>query len=132
MVESFWAVPDIAGFRTPLAILREQAAALTEGTNGALVGTVSTSKIMYGAGGHSTDLALSLSVEVPALDDYAYRLLEYRQPVDLYPGTLSLSWEEGPLFIGDEIQFVSAIRSALSSDKVRRIMGSLLAQATAA
>ena len=127
MVESFWAVPDTTSFRTPLSILREQATALTEQTNGALVGNVGIFKDGVGA-----DLVVSLSVEVPALDDYAYRLLQYRQPVDGYPGRLHLAWEERFFEFRDEEEFVSAIKDALSSDKVRQIVGSLLSQATAA
>ena len=38
MVESYWAIPDIANIRTPLSILREQATALTEKDTGGACG----------------------------------------------------------------------------------------------
>jgi hypothetical protein len=68
MVESFWAIPDSTTLRTPLSILREQAAALTEQTKGVIVGSVETR-----ASNGSLDVILNLVV--PALNDYRYRIL---------------------------------------------------------
>src|SRR5208337_1606445 len=98
MVESFWAVPDVASFRPPLALLREQATALTEQTNGALVGIAVTKPERDGS------LVVTLSVQVPALDNYVYRLLEYRQAVDGYPGVLLPAW-------GGASKFVTSVSS---------------------
>jgi hypothetical protein len=121
VVESFWAIPDAANIRTPLTILREQAAALTEQTKGTLVGMVEAHQ---GAG---DTLEVSLEVLVPALNDYRYRLLSYGQPVELYPGLLRTG-NDGIRPVVDEANFVSMIKSVLSSEKVRNILTSLLSQ----
>jgi hypothetical protein len=125
VVESFWAIPDAANVRTPLSILREQAAALTEQTKGTLVGMVEARQ------GTGETLEVSLEVLVPALNDYRYRLLTYSQPVELYPGRLSVRHDAIRL-VGNEAAFVSSIKSVLSSEKVRNILTSLLSQVIAA
>jgi hypothetical protein len=123
VVESFWALPDAADIRTPLSILREQAAALTEQTKGVLVGVAEARN-----NEHGTNLDVTLDVNVPGLNDYRYRLLTYRQPIEMYPGHLVVvdsGWNE----IENEAEFVAAVRSVLSSDRVRNILASLRAHA---
>ncbi len=56
MAESFWQIPDVSDIRTPLSILREQAAALTEQTKGQLVGVVETKS-------EGDDLRIALSTQ---------------------------------------------------------------------
>jgi hypothetical protein len=141
MAESFWAVPDAAALRTPLGILREQASALTAQTKGMLVGVVETS-IATGieAAGRKHDwsarsleafeiarnaeIVLKLEISVPALNDYRYRILSYAQPIELYPGVF-LDYNET---VSDEAEFVNAIREILSSNRVKNVLTSLLAQ----
>lgn len=120
MVESFWAVPDVADMRTPLGILREQAAALTKATNGVLVGAVETER-------RGDDLILKLEIVAPALNDYRYRILNYQQPIGLYPGEL---YGHGPnaSVVSDEARFVSAIKLILASEAIKNVLKSLLAQ----
>jgi hypothetical protein len=127
MVESFWTIPDVISARTPVRILREQAAALTEQTKGALVGVVETDR-----GQFSVNLEVKLEISVPALNDYRFRLLTYHQPVEIiYPGTLETA--DGNLReIPDENSFISAIKAVLSSELVKNVLISLLSQATAA
>ena len=120
MVESFWALPDAADIRTPLGILREQAATLTQQTQGVLVGVAE-------ARNDGAELVVTLDVNVPGLNDYRYRILTYRQPIELYPGRLVVvdsDWKA----IANEAEFVAAVRSVLSSDRVKNILGSLRAQ----
>ncbi len=70
-------------------------------------------------------------VAVPGLDDYRYRLLTYHQPLELYPGMLSNP--VGTLItINDEEHFISTIKEFLASERVKRIIGSLLSQVMAA
>lgn len=121
MAESFWDLPDVATVRTPLGILREQAGALTAATNGRLVGFVDSRQ------GAENSLNLSLFIRVPALDDYAYRLLEYYQPPEMYPGELvSRGWEGSIIESPDK--FEQDLREILSSDVTKRVVASLLAQ----
>jgi hypothetical protein len=123
VVESFWAIPDIANVRTPLGILREQAAALTEKTHGVLVGIAEVRGIGNG------DFNVQLDLSVPALNDYRYRILSYQQPVELYPGLLVDP--KGTLVeVPDEETFVSAVKSVLSSERIKSVLTSLLAQTT--
>lgn len=124
MSESFWVVPAIPTMRTPLSILREQAAGLTRATSGILDGEVTTKRGLEG-----DDLTIGLSIRVPALNNYVYHLLEYRQPIALYPGTL---WKRmGGDFhdVANEAELVNLLRDFLSSDEVRKIVEALWAQA---
>jgi hypothetical protein len=122
MAESFWQIPDVSDIRTPLSILREQAAALTEQTKGQLVGVVETKS-------EGDDLRIALEIAVPALNDYRYRILSYHQPVELYPGWLdAISLTQIP----NEQDFINAVRDTLSSPRTRNVLTSLLAQVTEA
>ena len=128
MVESFWAIPDVTEVRTPLSILREQANALTEQTKGVLVGMVEVYR-----DSQDGDLTINLEVSVPALNGYRYRIISYRQPVELYPGTFSgdpiakIAISNGRVI--DEEQFITYIKVVLSSERIRRVLGTLLSQA---
>jgi hypothetical protein len=124
MVESFWMIPDVANLRTPLGILREQASALTEQTNGTLVGVVETDI----RGGWMTQ---SLEISVPSLSDYRFRILTYEHSIHLYPGTM-VSQSEAGIRIENEAGFVEALKVILTSDRIKSVLSSLLAQANGA
>jgi hypothetical protein len=123
MTESFWSIPDNVDIRTPLAILREQANALTQQTGGALQGQVSTLAL-------DADIYISMQIYVPALNGYKVEILEYEQPVHMYPGTLKLNLlkNSGRSVINDEDHFVRMIKNYLSSQEMIRVVKSLLAQ----
>ena len=106
--------------------MRERATALTEQTKGALPGVVETNP-MGGA-----KLAISLSVQVPALNDYKYRLLTYTQPIGLYPGWLEYSLANTATPIDDEKGFVAELKAILSSPEINNLIAGLLVQAEAA
>jgi hypothetical protein len=122
VVESFWAVPDVATLRTPLSILREQATALTEQTNGLLVGQVETKQESDG------ELLIRLEITVPGLNDYRLRILNFRQPIGLYPGRVFgmgiLSFED----VKSEEEFVTVVKRALSSQAIKNVLTSLMSQ----
>jgi hypothetical protein len=125
VADRFWVVPDTAAVRTPLSILREQASALTQQTHGVLVGEAATRS-------EGDKLVVSLDIVVPGLNDYRYRVLTYRQPLEMYSGSI---WDRGDLAtkpIADETSFVAAVRAALSSQTVKNVLTSLLAQVTEA
>jgi hypothetical protein len=136
MIESFWSIPAVDEFRTPLAILREQANALTEQTGGLLVGSVASRPVAWTGivpqlGTKKADLAIRLDIQVPALNNYSYGLMTYWQPVELYPGYLEHALDDA-LAVSDEAEFVEALKGILHSDHTRRVIGSLLSQAKAA
>lgn len=121
MPESFWALPDAADIRTPLSILREQAAALTEATKGVLVGLAEARPNGIGNG---QKLNVTLDVTVPGLNGYRYRILSYQQPIEMYPGQIVVvdgDWHG----IANEDEFVAEVKSVLSSDRVKTILASL-------
>jgi hypothetical protein len=125
VADSFWAIPDAAAIRTPLSILREQASALTQQTQGVLVGEAATKS-------KGDDLVVSLDIVVPGLNDYRYRVLMYEQPLEMYPGSFRAPVDALSKTIADETSFVAAVKAALSSQKVKNALTSLLAQVSGA
>src|ERR1700680_3934244 len=80
MAKSFWKIPVTEGTpRTPVTLLREQAALLGEKTEGALLGSVSQGAAPSGGFG------FNLSIRVPALNNYVYLVLGITQPPLMYP-----------------------------------------------
>lgn len=124
MTESFWVVPQAPTMRTPLSILREQAAGLTRATSGILDGEVTTK-----GDTDRDDLTIGLSIKVPALGNYVYHVLEYRQPITLYPGTLWVRIDSQFYEVADEAELVRLLRDVLSSGEVQHIVQALWAQA---
>jgi hypothetical protein len=105
--------------RTPLSILREQAALLGEKTGNLVEAQVEK-------GTYGTDFLLTLNLVVPGLDDYTYELLKVRYPVSLYPVKDQSTYKE----IKDEDAFVEWLRVKLSSPETHKIIGNLLSQAS--
>lgn len=124
MAESFWNIPTSADVRTPVAILKEQAALLTNQTNGLLIGEVETLSI-------GSELVVVFSIRVPNLNLYKLEILSYSQPINMYPGILrfELRQHDNRSEIEDETQFIKAIKAYLSSPGMSRALQSLIAQA---
>jgi len=120
MSESYWVIPTETDERAPLTMLREQANALTEATDGQLRGHVTTTSF-------SNYLNISLSVVAPALDGYTVEIITYRQPALIYPGTFE-SIEGGSVTIKNEKEFSETLKSVLSSTAMQRMIASLLSQ----
>jgi len=114
-----WGEIAPAALRTPLAVLREQAALLGRKTNNLVEATVSTG-VYRGGFLHRFNLV------VPALDGYTYELFAVTNGIELYPVSLAY----GNLSIQSEENFLDWLRQELSSPKTKRIIANLLAQAT--
>ena len=141
MAKSLWSLPDVSNLRTPVRILREQAAALTDETKGILVGTVATESmagetIRFHLKNDACQIeqasirpafGIYLDIRVPSLNDYRYRVLTYFQPLELYPGYIRAADDERE--IRDEAQFIEALKSILSSSRVKGVLRALMAQA---
>jgi hypothetical protein len=112
----FWGDIEPAEVRTPVAILREQAALLRTKTRNAIEARVDTD-VFYGTFQHSFRLV------VPALDNYTYELFSVRYGIDLYPVTAGLNE------LKTEDEFKDWLRQRLSSPETKKIIGNLLAQA---
>jgi hypothetical protein len=105
--------------RTPLSILREQAALLGEKTGNLVEAQVER-------GTFDSSFVLTLNLVVPGLDSYTYELLKIWHPVTLYPVTVMYSDTK----LKNEEAFVEWLRVKLSSPETHRIIGNLLSQAS--
>lgn len=121
----FW--PDISAskLRTPLSIMKQQAALLGKHTNNLVEAEVVTRS-------EAGRLYHRLFLVAPTLD-YRYQLLSASHDVKLYPVETHVG--TGPLLlsrvISDEPEFVAWLKEILSSDETKRIIDALLAQAEA-
>ena len=109
-----------AQVRTPLAILREQASLLGKKTQNLVEASVQTSILPGQRFVHSFNLV------VPALSNYSYSLFVVKHGIELYP--VSVEDPEVPP-LETEQAFMNWLRYILSSDKTKRLIGNLLAQA---
>jgi hypothetical protein len=121
----------------PVAILREQAAALGNRTGHLLEGRVSTRTDGDGNFIHT------FYVVAPTLDNYTYGLFSISHGADTYPVSAP-SLEElhlpdypstipiEPLRIRSEKELLDYLRAVLNSEKTMRIVGSLLNQVKSA
>ncbi|MGA2882349.1 MAG: hypothetical protein ABSG13_25630 [Bryobacteraceae bacterium] len=113
-----WGEIAPSAVRTPVSILREQAALLGVKTNHLVEGQVETQisgRTFY----HSFNLV------VPALENYSYELFKIYHGVNIYPVHV------GPQIdaLANEEAFVTWLGQKLSSPETKRIIGNLLAQA---
>lgn len=117
-IADLWGGFEPAAVRTPVSILRQQAALLGEKTKHLVQARVVTQT-------NISDFFHSFRLVVPALDDYTYELFSVHHGVDLYP--VIAYGEARPLKTEDE--FVEWLRAKLSSEATKRIIGNLMAQA---
>lgn len=134
--------PDIEQSKDvlPVAILREQAAALGKRTGHLLEGRVNSRTDEDGNFNHS------FNVVAPTLDNYSYRLFSITHGAEPYPvtapdpqiidpGARSFripSIQGVPKKLSSEEELLDYLRGVLNSEKTMRIVGSLLAQVKAA
>jgi hypothetical protein len=117
-----WGEIEATQIRTPLAILREQAALLGTKTKNLVEAEVNTSR-------SGETFNHSLELVVPALDNYTYSLLKISHGVSIYPVTW---FSDGKYHRFDtEEEFIKWLGAKLSSTDTKRIVANLLAQAAA-
>ena len=123
----FW--PDLATARpqvTPLSLMKQQAALLGKHTSNLLEGEVS-SNLSYGR------LVHSFRIHVPTLD-YSYEVFRVSHemlamyPVRIDGGPHKQQYPRGAPTLDSEDAFQDWLKSVLSSDETKRVLGSLLAQ----
>ncbi len=120
--DSFWVIPDKIEIRTPIAILREQATLLTNLTKGILKGEIETTQ-------SNDNLLIKLYIVVSGLKNYRYLILQYIQPITLYPGTLIWAAKSSGYQTANEDQFLDSLKTILSSTETQSVITGLLAQA---
>lgn len=125
MPDSLWGdLEEDLSIRTPVALLKEQGDYLTRLTKSILRGEVTN------VTGPKHDFSYNLDIRAPYLNDYRVTIVNIAHGLDLYPleleavGGLSVICE-------DEKEFVTALEKALSAGKVRKIIGTLVAQSKA-
>lgn len=110
---------------TPVTILREQANALAKRTNYILQGVVDTRT-------RGSRIYHTFYISVPALENYQYEVLTVVHDVIFYPVDINCS-DVG--FYGrtakNEDEFKQALKTVFSSDKLKKVIGALMAQAQA-
>jgi hypothetical protein len=113
----FWGDIAPATVRTPVAILREQASLLGTKTANLIEAAVETET-------SKGDFRHLFNLVVPALNNYTYRLFAIQHGINFYP--VRVFHEE--LDLKTEDDFIDWLRSKLSSDDTKKIIGNLLAQ----
>ena len=112
-----WGEIQTQNLRTPVTILKEQAALLGPKTQNIVEAKVVTQP--------SNDRFLhAFNLVVPALDFYTYQLFYVVHSIDLYP----VQTNDGDR-LESEDQFTGWLAKVLSSPKTKRTIESLLAQA---
>lgn len=113
-------------FRTPIGILREQAGALTEITNGILQAVVEQ---------HNTPptFYLSFFIIAPALNNYRIQIVSVRHGLEIYPATIApaLMAAHDEINCDDERSFIEGLAKILSSERTRQVIRSLISQSKA-
>jgi hypothetical protein len=124
-----WGEIAPAAVRTPLAILREQAALLGPKTKNLVEATVTTRRDRF-QGESIGEFVHHFNLVVPSLDGYTYELFHVTHGVNLYPVIIPGG---GPMLarpLKSEEEFLGWLRQELSSPNTKRIISNLLAQAT--
>lgn len=119
-IADLWGGFDPAEVRTPLSILRQQAALLGDKTKHLVEARVNT----YSSG---SDIYHAFNLVVPALGNYTYELFRVDHGIELYPVTLDSSHKF--LKLENEEAFVRWLSSCLSSETTKRIVSNLMGQA---
>ena len=121
--EDFWPSDlDKIDIRTPLSILKEQAAALGGKTGNAVLAEV-VSKSETG------DFYHRLFLVVPVLDNYRYQLFLAVHDIKLYP--VQIRKGNQVYRCPDEAALKTALKDILASDETRGLIAALVAQAKA-
>lgn len=121
--DSFWApLPDVESIRTPLAIMNEQAVALSELTNRLLEGAVVQSSNNPG------NIAATLQIIAPSLNGFRVSMVSISHGIQLYPLVLIDHMTSAQVSVPSEEVFNQELKEILGSEKTRQIIASLLVQ----
>jgi len=123
--ENFWGeIPKVDKARTPLSILKEQAAMLGQLSNRLLEGDVTLES------NSPSKIDAFLSIVAPSLGGYSIYIIRIIHDIQIYPLTMIKLFEPDNRSreIHSEEEFIETLKAILSSDKVKRIIASLLIQ----
>jgi hypothetical protein len=118
--------------RTPLTILKEQAAQLGAQTKNLLEGRVDTMMLPDSRQAGPVVFRHAFSIIAPLLGDYRYELLVVAHKLESYPLTAHFygrpSGKPEGKELASEAEFIDYLREVFASAETRRIIGTLLAQ----
>lgn len=118
----FWGEIAPAQVRTPVSIMREQAALLGKKTQNLIEAVVKTRTTPFDQFTHSFLLL------VPPLDGYQYELFRIEHGVEMYPVTVAAGLQVERL--DNEQQFVDWLKRKLSDPETKQLIGNLLGMVT--
>ena len=119
MANDLWAL-DLkpADIRTPVAILKEQAAVLGQRTSNLLEARVDVETTFHG------EFLLGFVIVVPGLNFYEYKLFQVEHGVGQYPAVFVVGRNRSK--VDSEEQFVEQLRRILSSEMTTKLVQELL------
>lgn len=121
--ENLWGeLPNVAGLRTPLTILREQASHLAKISRGLLEAEVEVRNLA------NQTTVLTLRVIAPTLDSYSVTLAQIDHGLGFYPLVLQNSQSHQVFEVAGEARFKQVLKAVLSSAEVQAVLRALLAQ----
>ncbi|AUT03447.1 hypothetical protein CLI64_25225 [Nostoc sp. CENA543] len=116
-------LPKNVEVRTPYLILKEQASILTQMTKGLLIGEVDRKPVLQNV------FIARLRIRVPELNSYTYSVVDVQYPLKLYPLVIKdYTSSEQEIQCSSEQEFEVTLGKILSSDQVKRVISTLLAE----
>lgn len=121
--ESFWGDLEFTELmETPVTILRRQATLIGEQTNRVIEGVVETRS-------QDDTFIYELSLVMPSLDNYMFKLLRVEHGISLYPlEIVRLYVVSGVYPCRNEQEYLATLRELLSSTEVHSIIRALYSQ----
>lgn len=108
-------LPDVDTFKTPMSILNEQAALLTEMTHGLLIAKVN--RVVSGE-----QFQLKLEIVAPALQNYTFAVLMVIHGIINYPANvLHMNVDKTWTVCANETEFMEKLKRVLSSDEAKKL-----------
>ena len=126
--KDMWGDFQLEAIRTPVQILREQAAALGPKTRNLVIAEVNTSASSPRFDFEEKLFTHQLKLVVPSLDDYRFSLLSLSHDIELYPVSFEYLANGVKMDVASEEELNEVLQKFLSAPKTKRIISSLLGQ----
>jgi hypothetical protein len=117
----FWTIPKEIPERTPLTILREQASALSDATNGYLYGNAELTT-------SGDTFHVDLSIVAPSLDNYTFIVLSVTYNVYLYPVEIYFHATTRVERANNESEFEDILKKLLAAPEIQKVIVGLISQ----
>jgi len=118
-------IPNRDTAKSPLVIVKEQAALLEAKTNGELRGVAHARRVDGGG------IKVRLGIEAPSADNYYYGLLEFEcDPVEVYPLQIFDLTADFGYHVENVQEFKARLSAVFGSPKVKRVISRLRAVST--